>query len=309
MPWVPGIRIGHAGDVSACTGCTVILPDEPAVAGVDVRGSAPGTRELEAIRPVRLVQRVDAILLTGGSAFGLDAACGVQQWLEERGRGFDTGFARVPIVPAAVIFDLGVANARVRPDRAMGYAACEAASAEEARLGRVGVGLGATVGKLRGLHWAMWGGVGLAVEHVGEVVVGALTVSNALGGIRDPSSGEWVAGPRLPDGSVADSLELLRREPQLPWGTNTTLAVVATNARLEPEMATKVAQMAHDGLARVVYPVHTMVDGDVIFALSVGQLECPVDVIGALAAEAVAKAIVEGARAANADGSTPPVAT
>jgi L-aminopeptidase/D-esterase-like protein len=308
MPWMPGVKLGHAGDPVACTGCTVVIPERPAVAGVDVRGSAPGTRELEAIRPVRLVQRVDAIVLTGGSAFGLDAACGVQRWLEEQGHGFDTGFARVPIVPAAVIFDLSVSTARVRPDQEMGYRACAAASSEESREGRVGVGLGATVGKLRGPHWAMWGGLGLAMEKAGNLLVGAVTVCNALGAIRDPESGRWIAGPRLPDGSIADSLELLRAAPGLPWGANTTLAVVITNAALTPEAATKVAQMAHDGLARVIYPVHTSVDGDTVFAISVGELDCPVDLVGTLGTEVVARAILSGARKANADGTFPPVA-
>lgn len=308
MAWFSGISIGHAGNENACTGCTVILPERPAVAGVDVRGSAPGTRELEAIRPVRLVQRVDAVVLTGGSAFGLDAACGVQQWLEEHGRGFDTGFGVVPIVPAAVIFDLSVGSRRIRPDRTMGYRACADAHPVQTRQGRVGVGLGATVGKLRGPHWAMWGGLGLAIEEAGPVRVGAVTVCNALGGIFDPERQEWVAGPRTEKGEIADSLELLRHAPNLPWGANTTLAVVITNARLSPEGATKVAQMAQDGLARVVRPVHTMVDGDIVFALSVGELDCPVDLVGTFAAEAVAKAVLSGARAANQDGSTPPVA-
>jgi L-aminopeptidase/D-esterase-like protein len=298
---VPGIRLGHAQDDNARTGCTVILPDRPAVAGVDVRGSAPGSREIEALKPVRLVQEIHGILLTGGSAFGLDAAGGVQKYLEERGIGYDVQVAKVPILPAAVIFDLAVGDAKVRPTAAMAYRACETASYTETRLGLVGVGCGATVGKIRGVQHGMLGGVGMASWKSGQLVIGALVVVNALGDVVDPKNGKIIAGAKNDDGAFLNTQQHLKANllsPFKSWG-NTTLAVVATNAAFKKEGVIKIAEMAQDGLAHVIRPAHTLFDGDMVFALSVGDESAEVMAVGAIAAELVAEAIVQAVRVSN----------
>ena len=290
---LPGLRVGHAQNKRAKTGCTVIVPENGAVAGVDVRGAAPGTREIELLRPVRLVQHIHALLLTGGSAFGLDAAGGVQQFLEEHGIGFDTGFAKVPIVPTAVIFDLAVGSADIRPDKKMGYRAAQNAVADDASAGLVGAGTGATVGKAAGSEHAMPGGLGQASEQVNDtVVVAALVVVNAFGDVIG-KDGEILVGARANDGTFFDSIALLRKMSagQQAFASNTTLAVVATNAALSKEACTKVAQMAHDGLARAINPIHTMYDGDIAFALSCGSEPGDATVIGAVGAELVARAV------------------
>ena len=288
---INGIKVGHATNPTARTGCTVILCEEGATAGVDVRGSAPGTRETEAIRPGRLVQKVHAVLLTGGSAFGLDAASGVVQYLEERNVGFPAGPGRVPIVPAAVIFDLGVGDARVRPDRRMGYDACINASDEPMPMGPVGAGTGATVGKAPRVE-ASPGGVGSACRQLTDgLLVGAIVVVNALGNVVHPKSGEIVAGARE-NGAFVDITERLLGA-ELFAGTNTTIGVIATNAALSPAEATKVAEMGHDGLARAIRPAHTMFDGDTLFALSIGSYTSDVNTVGILAAEVVGEAIVK----------------
>lgn len=287
---INGIKVGHATHTAAKTGCTVVLCEEGATAGVDVRGSAPGTRETEAIRPGRLVQNVHAVLLTGGSAFGLDAAGGVVQYLEERNVGFPTGHARVPIVPAAVIFDLGVGNARVRPDRQMGYDACLNASDEPVPMGTVGAGTGATVGKCSGVE-ASPGGVGSACRQFTDgLIVGAIVVVNSIGNVVHPKTGEIVAGARE-NGKFVDITERLLGAA-LFAGTNTTIGVIATNASLSPAEVTKVAEMGHDGLARAIRPAHTMFDGDTLFALSIGMHTSDVNTVGILAAEVVGDAIV-----------------
>ncbi|MDZ7260550.1 MAG: P1 family peptidase [candidate division KSB1 bacterium] len=300
---VPGIKVGHAQHQQARTGCTVIIPPTPAIAGVDVRGSAPGTRELELLKPIRLVTQVHAILLTGGSAFGLDAAGGVQQYLEERGVGYDTGVAKVPIVPAAVIFDLAVGDPRVRPDKPLGYQACINATETETSEGQIGVGTGATVGKILGHGYAMNGGIGMASEILGnQVVVGVLVVVNALGDVVDPDSGQIIAGARDPQGKgFLNTAKFLRLQSGTPFTrtTNTTLAVVATDAILTKEQAIKLAQMAQDGIARAVRPAHTMYDGDLVFALSVGQKQADVMALGSVASELVAQAIVRAVKVAN----------
>ena len=289
---INGIKVGHATNPTARTGCTVILCEEGATAGVDVRGSAPGTRETEAIRPGRLVQKVHAVLLTGGSAFGLDAASGVVQYLEERNVGFLAGPGRVPIVPAAVIFDLGVGDARVRPDRRMGYAACINASDEPVPMGPVGAGTGATVGKAPRVE-ASPSGVGSACWQLTDgLLVGAIVVVNALGNVVHPKTGEIVAGARE-NGAFVDITERLLSGAELFAGTNTTIGVIATNAALSPAEATKVAEMGHDGLARAIRPAHTMFDGDTLFALSIGSHTSDVNTVGILAAEVVGEAIVK----------------
>ncbi len=299
---VPGIRVGHAQNDEARTGCTVIIPEHGAVAGVDVRGSAPGTREIEAIKPVRLVPKVHAVLLTGGSAFGLDAAGGVQQYLEEQGMGFDVGVATVPVVPTAVIFDLHEGDPRVRPDKQMGYQAAQAAVSAMVSEGRVGAGRGATVGKALGPQHCMKGGVGTACESMGEVRVGVLVVVNAVGNIVERDTGTIIAGARDPEtGEFVDAVAYLQEHslPGFNVSTNTTLALVATNAALCKEDATKIAEMAQDGIARVVRPAHTPFDGDLVIALSAGEQHAEVLSIGALAAELVAVAINRAVRIAN----------
>jgi L-aminopeptidase/D-esterase-like protein len=299
---VPGLKVGHAQNDEAKTGCTVILPANGAVAGVDVRGSAPGTREIELLHPVRLVPKIHALLLTGGSAFGLDAAGGVLRFLEEKQIGYDTGVARVPIVPAAVIFDLAVANAKIRPDKEMGYQASLAATETDHSLGLVGAGCGATVGKMTGMAGAMPGGIGQASERLGEkLIVSALVVVNAFGDVVDPACGEILAGVRSPDGAFLNTMEMLRKNPDF-FGKvigNTTLAAVTTSAALNKEQCTKVAQMAHDGLARSISPIHTMFDGDISFALSCGHEKGDATVIGAVGAELVARSVVKAVRASN----------
>ena len=291
---VRGIQVGHATHLRARTGCTVVLCKAGAAAGVDVRGFAPGTRETDAIRPGRLVGQAHGVLLTGGSAFGLDAAAGVMRFLEEQGAGFATAHGVVPIVPAAVIYDLGVGDPRVRPDKAMGYRACKAATDAPVPTGRVGAGTGATVGKAPGLNPAD-GGIGSARARLPNgVVVGALVVVNAVGCVVDPATGETVAGGS--DGNAGRMVETgaetaQARTPAMS-GTNTTIGVVATDAALSPAEANTVAAMAHDGLARAIHPSHTLRDGDTLFALSTGKRRADVNEVGILAAEVVAQAIL-----------------
>ena len=295
---VKGIRVGHATNRRARTGCTVLLCMAGAAAGVDVRGFAPGTRETDAIRPGRRVGQAHGILLTGGSAFGLDAASGVMRFLEEHDAGFRTAHGVVPIVPAAVIYDLGVGDPRVRPDKAMGYRACKAATEAPVPTGPVGAGTGATVGKAPGLR-AADGGIGTAcVRLPNGVAVGALVVVNAVGNVVDPATGETVAGARdeSSDRWVDVTPSLLHgRAPRTP-GTNTTIGVIATDAVLSPVEANRVAAMAHDGIARAIRPSHTFYDGDTLFALSTGKRLADVNAVGILAAEVVAQAILSAVR-------------
>lgn len=316
---VLGIEVGHAEDAVALTGCTVVMCRRGAVAGVDVRGGAPGTRETDLLQPINRVQRVHAILLAGGSAFGLDAAAGVMRYLEERGIGFKVGSAVVPIVPAAILFDLNLGKGRVRPDSRMGYAACRAASSRRAREGNVGAGTGASVGKLFGPSLAMKSGLGTASTRAGGLVVGAILAVNSFGDVMDPGTGRPLAGLRsgvignvkvggkdaLADTLAVMSTPLGRRAVRLAESSNTVIGVVATNASLSKAEATKVAQMAHDGLARAVRPAHTMLDGDTIFALSVGNVRAGVTLVGSLAAEAVTQAIVRAAHFASSAGGLP----
>ena len=289
---IDGIKVGHATNLTARTGCTVVLCPAGATAGVDVRGAAPGTRETEALRPGRLVQKAHAVLLTGGSAFGLDAAGGVVQYLEEQNVGFPAGPVRVPIVPAAVIFDLGVGDAKIRPDRKMGYQACLNATDEPVAMGTIGAGTGATVGKAPGVTPSP-GGVGSACKCLDSgLIVAAIAVGNALGNVVHPETGEIVAGGKE-DGSFVDITERLLDANLVP-GTNTTIGVVATNATLTSAEVNRVAEMAHDGMARAIRPSHTMFDGDTLFSLATGaHTGSSVNTIGILAAEVVAEAIVK----------------
>jgi len=309
-----GILVGHYTDDRRPTGCTVVLCPEGAVAGVDVRGAAPGTRDTEALSPSNTVQVVHGVLLTGGSAYGLDAAGGVMRWLEERGHGFQLGPAIVPVVPAAVIFDLWVddfsgdtptKSLRIRPDLEAGYLACQSASSEPVLQGNVGAGAGATLGKLNGPDCAMKGGIGSASLCVNGVTVAALVVCNALGDVKDPQTGQLLAGARI----SADSRTLMDiRQAQLnghgiskpQTGSNTTIGVVATDAVLNKPQAHRLAQVAHDGLARSIRPVHTPMDGDTLFALGTGTSGQAADMmlLSTLAAEVTAMAVVNAVRAA-----------
>ncbi len=308
--FVPGIRVGHYTDTEAVTGCTAVLCGQGAVAGVDVRGSAPGTRETDALRPGNAVTEAQAVLLAGGSAFGLDAASGVVRYLEERGYGFRVGEYTVPIVPAAVLFDLSVGDGRARPDSRSGYAACLDASAGPVAEGSVGAGTGATVGKLLGPDMAVKGGLGVSRVEMGNgVVVGAVVAVNAVGSVVDPETAEVVAGPRTCDGMV-DAAEALvggaSAADGLP-GRNTTIGVVATNARLNKEQATKLAAVSHDGIAISVRPAHTMSDGDTMFALATGCADAEMDMHALCAAATIctARAIARGVRTATGLGGIP----
>jgi L-aminopeptidase/D-esterase-like protein len=298
---VRGIEVGHAQDEEALTGCTVIMCRKGAVAGVDVRGGAPGTRETDLLNPVNLVDQVHAVVLAGGSAFGLDAATGVMRYLEEHQIGLDTGAVKVPIVPAAILYDLGLGRADVRPDAAMGYRAASSASSDPPAEGNVGAGTGASVGKMRGMKYAMKSGVGTWSLNVNGVMIGALVAVNAIGDVVDPKSGKVIAGLR--SGSTLEALK--RNQTQSLIKSNTVIGVVATDAKLTKAQATKVAQMAQDGLARVIRPAHTMFDGDTIFALATSDKTADVSMVGAFAAEVMAEAIIRAVKmAASAGGIT-----
>lgn len=301
---VAGIEVGHFTDPRRPTGCSVVIAREGAVAGVDVRGAAPGTRETDLLAPGNLVEQVHAIMLAGGSAWGLEAATGAVRWLEEHGVGLDVGVGRLPLVPAAVLFDLHVGDMKVRPDAVAGYAACAAATHKPPAEGNVGAGAGAVVGKMFGLQHAMKGGVGTASVTVAGVTVGALIACNAVGDVVDPDTGRPLAGARAADGlTLRDTRHaLLRGEPPHPLlaGSNTTIGVIATDARLTKVQAQRLAVASHDGLARSINPVHTMSDGDTLFTLSTGHVphHPGMMVLATMAAEAVARATVRAVLAA-----------
>jgi L-aminopeptidase/D-esterase-like protein len=297
------LRVGHAHNLDGPTGCTVVLCPPNTVGGVDQRGGAPGTRETDLLRPLHMVEHVHAVMLAGGSAYGLDAAGGVMRYLEEQGIGFDAGVGVVPVVPAAIIFDLDVGDPKIRPDTAMGYAACQTASSDPVAEGCVGAGAGAAVGRLLGPSFACKSGIGSALIDLGDgLQVGALVVVNALGDVIG-EQGEILAGTRQPpEGKqFANALNVLPAMARMTASGpgNTVIGVVATNAQLTKEEANKVAQMAQDGLARAVRPTHTMLDGDTIFALATGTAgRANVSVIGAFAAEVTAQAIRRAVRTA-----------
>jgi L-aminopeptidase/D-esterase-like protein len=301
---VAGLEIGHFTDPRRPTGCTVVIARNGAVAGVDVRGAAPGTRETDLLAPTNLVERVHAIVLAGGSAWGLEAATGVVRWLEEQGVGMPVGPARLPIVPAAVLFDLLVGDSGVRPDAQAGYRACQAASRDAPAEGNVGAGAGAAVGKVFGIDRAMKGGIGSASVTVDGVTVAALIACNALGDVIDPDTARVIAGARTADGKrlVDTRRALLAGEAPRPLiaGTNTTIGVIATDAVITKIQATRLAQMGHDGLARSINPVHTMSDGDTLFALGTGAAGKSLGMmtLGTMAAEVTARAVVRAVRAA-----------
>ena len=317
---IPGIEVGQAQDEEALTGCTVVLCRKGTVGGVNVRGSAPGTRETDVLNPINLVDKVHAIVLAGGSAFGLDAASGVMKYLAEQKIGYGVGKMRVPIVPAAILFDLGLGKTARHPDLEMGYVAATAANSGPVAEGNVGAGTGATVGKIFGLAGAMKSGLGTAsLEIGGGIIVGAIVAVNAFGDVVDPATGQIIAGARPAklgpvklggENRFANTMEVMKTLPGrtilgIAAKSNTVVGVVATNAKFDKAQATKVAQMAQDGLARAVRPAHTMLDGDTVFALATGQKKADVSIVGAYAAEVLALAILRAVKAAHPAGGLP----
>ncbi len=307
---ITGILVGHVSDFEAITGCTAILCGKGAVGGVDIRGSATGTEEIATLDPGHITQETHGILLSGGSAFGLEATSGVRRYLESKGFGYETGAAKVPLTPAAILYDLAIGKANVRPTAAMGYAAAAAATDDAVKEGCVGAGTGATVGKILGMKQAMKSGIGsFTVTLPGGAMVACLVAVNALGDVRDPATGKIVAGARTaPDGrEFADTVEVMKRNgaPGARGAGNTTLAVVATNAKLTKVQANKLAQFASLGMARTIYPVNTMFDGDITFALATGEVAADINALGVAAAEAVAQAILRAVRLAKTLGGVP----
>jgi L-aminopeptidase/D-esterase-like protein len=318
---VDGLKVGHAQNNNALTGCTVVLIEKGAVGGVDQRGGAPGTRETDLLRPMHLVDKVHGIVLSGGSAFGLDAASGVVKYLEEKGIGFNSGPARVPIVPAAVLFDLGIGDPSVRPDAAMGYQACLNATSGIFATGNVGAGTGATVGKIFGMGQAMKSGIGSASLDIGGgVIVSALVAVNAFGDIVDPSNQQIIAGARPIQAGpfhiggkaqFANTLDVMKSKTGRTIMTfasaasNTVIGIIATNARLNKEEANKVAQMSHNGLAKTIRPAHTMFDGDTIFAIATGKHKADVNIVGSFAVEVMANAVINAVLSARPAGNLP----
>ena len=321
---IPGFKIGHAEDTTALTGCTVILCDEKTCGGVDQRGGAPGTRETDLLRPMHLVEHVNAVLLSGGSAFGLDAAAGIMRYCEDQGMGYPVGPTRVPIVPGAVLMDLTVGDHRVRPNAAMGYAACQAADGSKPKQGNVGAGTGATVGKILGMGQCMKGGIGhAALDLGGGLWIGAIIAVNALGAVVDPDSGIILAGARTiskgpirigEPGYFADTLSIMRstlgqQALALSSKANTVIGAVLTNARLTKNEANKLAQCAQNGLALTIRPAHTMFDGDTIFALASRKKSGNIHTLAAHAPLVVARAVVNAVRFAKPVGHIPAIAS
>jgi L-aminopeptidase/D-esterase-like protein len=309
---IPGILVGHASDYDGLTGCTAILCESGAVAGGDLRGSATGTEEWGLLNPHHVTERIHAVVFAGGSAFGLEGASGVRRFLERKGVGFETSVAKIPLVPAAILYDLGLGKSTVRPTREMGEAAAAAATDEAVVEGAIGAGTGASVGKLLGMKQAMKSGLGSWTVELGGpfkgVLVAALAVVNAVGDVRDPATRSIVAGARKAPDSMefADSVEVMKQgKPSGFARSNTTLVAVATNAKLDKAQAAKLAQFAQLGVARAIDPVNTMSDGDAAVALSIGDLKAPVDSLGVAAAEAVAEAILRAVRLAPSLGGLP----
>ena len=297
---VPGIKVGNAQNIDAGTGCTAILYPEGAVTGVDIRGGAPGTKDVSSLNPVNLVAKAQGVYLGGGSAYGLDGASGVMQYLEENNYGFDVGVGVVPIVPGAVLFDLPVGRADVRPDKAMGYAAAKEASASFSENGNIGAGTGASVGKIKGCDSCMKGGLGTASRKIGDLVVGAIVAVNCYGDIIDPDTGKIVAGVLTKDkNAFAGTMNIISgtsKGNDNAFSGNTTIGCIATNANFTKSEATKVAMMGHDGFARAINPIHTMFDGDTIFCMATGEVESDPTTVGAVAAEVMAEAILKGVK-------------
>lgn len=319
---IDGILVGHAQDNEALTGCTVVICKKGATGGVDQRGGAPGTRETDLLRPMHMVEKVHAIMLSGGSAFGLDAAGGAMKYLEENKIGVNTGVAKVPIVPSAILFDLAIGSAEIRPDKEMGYQACLNASSKPPKQGNYGVGTGATIGKIFGMSQCMKSGIGMAgIDIGGGILISALIAVNAFGDVIDPKSGKIIAGARsMQKGPIklgtenifADTLETMKSfigKTVLSFASkqNTVIGVVVTNAILSKEEANKVAQMAQNGLAVSIRPAHTMLDGDTLFVMATGKKKADVNLVGAYAAEMVSQAIVNAVLSADPIGGFPSV--
>jgi L-aminopeptidase/D-esterase-like protein len=308
---VPGLLVGHATDSTALTGCTVVLCGTEAVGGVDIRGSATGSIELDTLRPGHVAPNVHAIVLSGGSAFGLEATSGVRNLLEKRGIGYDAGVTHVPIVPGAILFDLGIGRPDVRPTREMGEKAALAANAGPVAEGNVGAGTGATVGKILGMKNAMKSGLGTASVMLGNgAIVAAMVAVNALGDVIDPHTGKIIAGARVSANSsaFADSAAIMRHGPNPGRGGNTVIGIVATNARLDRVETNKLAALGSLGVARTISPINTMGDGDITFAISLGKEAATVDQVGAAAAEAMAMAVLRAVRTAKTAGGVPGLA-
>jgi L-aminopeptidase/D-esterase-like protein len=308
---VPGILVGHATDAVALTGCTVVLCGTDAVGGVDIRGSATGSCELDTLNPGHVAPNVHAIVLSGGSAFGLETTCGVRNLLEKRGIGYNAGVTHVPIVPGAILFDLGIGSAHVRPTREMGEKAALAANSGPVAEGNVGAGTGATVGKIFGMKQAMKSGIGTASLILGNgTVVAALVAVNALGDVIDPSAGRIIAGARLTLASreFANSAAAMRHGLNPPGGGHTVIGIVATNARLDRVQTNKLAALGSLGVARTISPVNTMADGDITFAISLGKERASVDEVGVAAAGAMAMAVLRAVRSAKSAGGIPGLA-
>lgn len=299
---VPGIKVGHAQDLEAGTGCTVIICEEGAVTGVDVRGGGPGTRELAGLDPVNLVSKAQAVYFGGGSAYGLEGASGVMQYLEERNLGLDVGVGVVPIVPGAVLFDFFVGNYKIRPDKAMGYEACLDASENNNVQGNVGAGTGAAVGRINGPDYFMKGGIGTASRQVGDLIVGAVVAVNCFGDVICPYTGRIIAGVLDEEKkNLADTMSIISSSEDSignALSSNTTIGCVAVNADFSKAEATKVAMMAHDGFARAINPIHTMTDGDTIFCMATGGVKSNPTMVGSLAAEVMAEAIINAVKSA-----------
>ncbi len=299
---IPGVRVGHASDLVGLTGVTVVLPDRPAVGGIDVRGRAAGVHGLEFLHARHVAATMDAVVLAGGSAFGLESIWGVMQWLEEHERGFRTRHTVVPHVAGAILYDLGVGDSRARPDRAMGYAAAAAAHHGPIAQGNVGAGTGATVGKIYGAQHAMRGGLGFASTHLGEAHVAAIVAVNAVGDVRDPATGRLIAGAR----DAPESRRLVDTAAALAAGVpppsfqpvNTTIGVVVTSAALDKKEAAHIAHLAMEGFTQALSPPHLDTDGDTLFCLSVGGARADLVALGHAAADVVARAIVNGVRSA-----------
>jgi L-aminopeptidase/D-esterase-like protein len=300
---IEGLKIGHAQNLKAATGCTVVICENGATIGVDVRGGAPGTRETDLLDPVNLVEQAHAVLLTGGSAFGLDAAAGVMQCLEENEIGFDVQVTKVPIVCGAALFDLAIGDHKIRPDKKMGYEACiNAVSSGECRQGSVGAGTGATVGKIMGAGQAMKGGLGCFAMQTGDLKIGAMVAVNCLGDVIDPLNNEKLAGPLNSDMLTIDDTEEIMIKSfsgkNNLFSGNTTIGVIATNAGFTKAQATKLASMAQNGYARTMRPAHSMYDGDTIFAMSTGDIQADLSTVGLLSARVMERAVVEAIKSA-----------
>lgn len=300
---INGIKLGHAQNEKGGTGCSVVICNEGATGGVDVRGGSPGTRETDLLNPMEMVDKINAVVLSGGSAFGLDASSGVMEYLEEKGIGFDVTVAKVPIVCQAVLFDLAFGNPKVRPDKQMGIEACKNSETYDDDInGNIGAGYGATVGKFLGSPYSMKGGLGTYAVKIGDLEVGAIVAVNCLGDVVDPSNLDIIVGAYDREKNkflntekiILDNLE----HPKNPFKGNTTIGIIVTNANFTKAQANKVASMAHNGYGRTMRPAHTMFDGDTIFTMATNKVDADVTTVGMIAAQVMEQAIIRGVKSA-----------